>query len=75
MKKFYINVQGGCGLNLALASFITAANTKYPNEYEFNVCSPYFDIFESCEAVTNVYKPQELKKTFFKAIDKKQLGK
>ena len=67
MKKFYINVQGGCGLNLALASFITAANTKYPNEYEFNVCSPYFDIFESCEAVTNVYKPQELKDMIFDA--------
>lgn len=67
MKRFYINVQGGTGLNIALASFISKVKEENPDKYEFYVCSPYFDIFESCEAVDDVYKPQELKDLIFDA--------
>lgn len=67
MKKFYINVQGGTGLNFGLASFISAVKADNPDSYEFYVCSPYFDIFESCPAVSGVYKPNELKDLIFDA--------
>lgn len=67
MKKFYVNVQGGTGLNIAFASFITAVKEQNPNKYEFYVCSPYFDIFECCDAVDGIYKPQELKDLIFDA--------
>lgn len=65
MKKLFINVQGGTGLNFGLASFISWIKTEGDDngnkDYEFYVCSPYFDIFESCEYVDGVYKPNELK--------------
>lgn len=67
MKKFYVNVQGGTGLNIAFASFITAVKEQNPDKYEFYVCSPYFDVFECCEAVDGVYKPNELKDLIFDA--------
>jgi ADP-heptose:LPS heptosyltransferase len=67
MRKFYINVQGGTGLNIALASFISSVKDAHPGEYEFYVCSPYFDVFESCPSVDGVYKPNELKDLIFDA--------
>ena len=70
-KKFYINVQGGTGLNFGLASFISYIKTEGDDngnkDYEFYVCSPYFDIFEVCPYVDGVYKPQELKDLIFDA--------
>lgn len=67
MKKYYVNVQGGTGLNICLASIITAIKETYPDEYKFYVCSPYWDIFESCPAVDGVYKPQELRDLVYDA--------
>jgi hypothetical protein len=62
--NYYVNVQGGTGLNLAFASFIS----KYKKENDkFFVCSPYSDIFECCEAVDGVYRPQEIKDFIFDA--------
>lgn len=70
-KKFYINVQGGTGLNLGLASFISYIKTEGDDngnkDYEFYVASPYFDIFEACPHVDGVYKPQELRDLIFDA--------
>lgn len=66
-KSFYVNVSGGLGLNIAFASFITAVKEQYPDKYEFYVCSPYWDVFECCDAVDSVYKPQELKDLIFDA--------
>lgn len=67
MKKYYINVQGGTGLNMGLASFLSTVKEEHPDEYEFYVCSPYFDVFEACPAVDGTYKPQELKDLIFDA--------
>lgn len=72
MKKFFINVQGGLGLNVGLASFISyLKNMDEYKDYKFYVSSPYYDIFEACEAVDGVYKPNELKDFIFdaKAVD------
>lgn len=64
-RKFYVNVQGGLGLNLAFASFISYIKENGDDEgnkdYEFYVCSGYFDVFKSCPFVDGVYKPNELK--------------
>lgn len=64
-KSFYINVQGGTGLNMALASFIAYIKENGDDEghkdYEFYVSSPYFDLFEASPYVSGVYKPQELR--------------
>ena len=70
-KKYFINVVGGTGLNFALASFITAVKEKYPDMYSFYVCSPYFDIFQCCESVDGIYKPNEIRDFIFdaKAMD------
>lgn len=72
-KKFYVNVQGGEGLNIGLASFISYIKTKGDDngnkDYEFFICSPYFDIFESCPYVSGVYKPQEVRDFIFDAKD------
>lgn len=65
MKRFYINVTGGTGYNIALASFISYIKENGDDngnkDYEFYVCSPYYDTFESCPYVTGVYKPNELR--------------
>ena len=70
-RKFYINVAMGTGGNIALANFITAikenGDANGNKDYSFSVCSPYFDIFECCDAVDSVYKPQELKDLIFDA--------
>ena len=71
MKKYFINVQGGEGLNIGLASFISYIKTNGDDngnkDYEFFVCSPYFDIFESCPYVSGAYKPQEMRDFIFDA--------
>lgn len=68
-KKFYINVQGGTGLNIGLASFISYIKTEGDDngntDYEFYICSPYFDVFEACPYVKGVYKPHELRDMIF----------
>lgn len=66
-KKYYVNVAGGTGLNINLASIITAIKKEFPQEYEFFVCSPYWDVFESCPAVDGVYKPNELRDMIYDA--------
>lgn len=71
MKKFFINVQGGTGMNIALASFISFikenGDAKGNKDYSFTVLSPYFDIFESCKDVERVYKPNEIRDFIFDA--------
>lgn len=71
MKKFYINAQGGTGLNIALGSFISYikenGDAKGNKDYEFYVMSPYTDVFESNENVSGVYKPEEVKDFIFDA--------
>ncbi len=67
MKKFFINVQGGTGLNIGLASFLTEMKKSHDDKYY--VCSPYYDIFECCEAVDGVYKPQEMRDFIFDCRD------
>lgn len=71
-KRFYVNVAGGTGLNISLASFISYIKMNGDDEgnkdYEFYVSSPYFDVFEACEYVDGVYKPQELKDMVMDAI-------
>ena len=64
--KYFINVQGGTGLNFGLASFLVAAKAEHPDD-EYFVSSPYYDIFESCPAVSGVYKPQEMRDFIFDA--------
>jgi len=70
-KKYYISVVGGTGLNFGLASFISYIKTEGDDtgnkDYEFNVCSPYYDIFEACPYVSTVYKPNEIKDMIFDA--------
>lgn len=66
MSKYFINVQGGTGLNIALASFLTEAKKEHPED-EYNVCSPYYDIFDCCEAVDTVYNPQQMRDFIFDA--------
>lgn len=62
--NYFINVVGGTGLNIALASWIS--NHKKEGD-KFYVMSPYFDIFEACEAVDGVYKPNEARDFIFDA--------
>jgi hypothetical protein len=64
--NFYINVQGGLGLNAALASFLTEAKKYHPDD-KYYVTSPYFDIFLACEAIDYVYKPNEIRDFLFDA--------
>lgn len=71
MDKLFINVAMGTGGNIALSSFITAVKEKYPGKYQFYVCSPYFDIFESNENVDGVYKPEEVRDFIFDCKAKK----
>ena len=66
--NYYINVQGGTGLNFGLASFISYLKNNGTKD-KFYVSSSYWDIFESCPAVDGVYKPNELKDMIFDAKD------
>ena len=69
MNKYYIDVKGGTGLNIGLCHVLNYLKDNYPDDYEFNVASPYFDLFEACPAVKNVYKPNEMKDFIFDAKD------
>lgn len=61
--KFYINVTGGLGYNIALARVIT----HYGDNYDFYIKSPYWDIFKACEKVKHVYKENEGRDFLFDA--------
>ena len=65
--NYYISVQGGTGLNFGLASFLSASKAEHPED-KYYVTSPYFDIFEVCPAVDDVYKPQEMSSFIFDAV-------
>ena len=62
-KRFYINVTGGLGYNIALARVIT----RYGDDYDFYIKSPYWDIFRACEKVKHVYKENEGRDFIFDA--------
>lgn len=68
--NYFISVQGGTGLNVSLASFLTAIKPQHPEDKYF-VTSPYYDLFEACEAVDGVYKPNEMRDFIFDAINMK----
>ena len=66
-NKYLILPQGGTGLNISLCHVLNYLKDNYPGEYEFNVLSPYFDLFQACEAVDYVYKPNEVRDAIFDA--------
>ena len=55
-KSIYISVNGGTGLQRSLCNVLEEAHKKYD---KIAVLSPYWDIFECCEWVDVVYKPEE----------------
>lgn len=57
-RNLYVNSQGGLGFNLALAAVTPELKKKYD---KVCILSPYFDVFESCESVDYVYKPEEIR--------------
>lgn len=61
MRKIYYSVHGGLGMNISFASFISHVKREHPDEYFFAVHSPYYDVFECCPDVDQVYKGPELK--------------
>lgn len=67
MKKYFINVQGGTGLNVSLTQVISELTEKNPDYYEFNVMSPYSDLFQCCQGVSNVYTPNQAREFLFDA--------
>ena len=69
-KKFLINVTGGTGYNIGLCHVLNYLNDNFPGEYEFNIISPYYDLFLCCPGATNVYQPQEMRDAIFDARDK-----
>lgn len=60
-RKIYIQAQGGLGCQISYVSFISYVKRTFPGEFEFYICSAYYDIAESCPDVDGVYKPNELK--------------
>ena len=66
---YYVNVQGGTGLNVSLAQYCVALKEKLP-ETEIAVMSPYSDIFECCTAVDNVYRPEQARDFLFDAKER-----
>lgn len=56
MKAIYVSVSGGTGLQRSLCNVLAEAKKKYDR---IGVLSPYWDLFESCEYVDRVYKPEE----------------
>lgn len=63
-RNIYINSQGGLGFNLALAHIAKELKESYG---KICICSPYFDVFESCPYVDYVYKPMEIRDFIFDA--------
>lgn len=70
MKTFYVNVQGGTGLNISLAQYATFLKEKQP-DVKICVMSPYSDIFECCKAVDAVYRPEQARDFLFDAKEEK----
>lgn len=64
--NYFINVQGGLGLNIGLASFLTEAKKEHKDD-KYYICSPYYDIFQCCEAVDGVYTSQQMRDFIFDA--------
>jgi hypothetical protein len=67
MKEYYVNVAAGLGFNMAFCSWATQYKKEHPNEVKFYVTSPYVDLFESCDAIDGVYKPNEIRDFIFDA--------
>ena len=64
MKKFYIDVKGGLGYNIALVRVIQSLPKS---DYLVKVMSPYWDIFAS--ASIEYYRPDEAKDFIFDAFE------
>ena len=64
MKKFYIDVKGGLGYNIALVRVIQSLPKS---DYQVKVMSPYWDIFSA--AGIEYYKPEEAKDFIFDAFE------
>lgn len=67
MRKMYIDVKMGTGGNIALCHVLNYLKDHYSDDYEFNVISPYFDLFQACTAVSHVYTPQQYRDFVFDA--------
>ena len=67
MKEFFVSVAGGSGFNMAFCSWATEYKKEHPNEVKFYVTSPYVDLFESCDAIDGIYKPNEVRDFIFDA--------
>lgn len=67
MKEFYISVAGGSGFNMAFCSWASEYKREHPDEVKFYVTSPYVDLFESCDAIDGIYKPNEVRDFIFDA--------
>ena len=64
MKKFFIDVKGGLGYNIALTRVIQSLPKS---DYQVKVLSPYWDIFAA--AGIEYYKPEEVKDFIFDAFE------
>ena len=64
MKKFFIDVKGGLGLNLSL---IRVIQSLPKSDYSVKVMSPYWDVFAA--AGIDYYKPEESKDFIFDAFE------
>lgn len=67
MKEFYVNVAGGMGLNVSFCSWATEYKKEHPDEIKVYVTSPYVDLYECCDAIDGVYKPNEIRDFIFDA--------
>ncbi len=67
MKKYYIDVKMGTGGNIALCHVLNYLKDHYQDDFEFNVVSPYHDLFQACPAVTHTYTPQQYRDFVFDA--------
>lgn len=67
MKKYFVNVQGGTGLNVSLTQVIADLAEREPGKYEFSVLSPYSDLFQCCNGVESVYTPNQAREFLFDA--------
>lgn len=63
-ESLYISVRGGLGYNLSLASVAVELKQKYK---KICVCSPYVDVFETCNFIDHVYHDKEFRDFIFDA--------
>ncbi len=64
MKKYYVNLKGGLGLNI---SFIRVARVLISKGYDIKIISPYWDV--AAAASIPYYKPNEFRDFIFDAKD------